>query len=308
MCRVLVYLGPRIALRDLLYASDNSLIRQTHDPKMLRMLNLAGCGVLAWDPTSRLPEEPLAYHSVTLPVFDRNLFAMSDKIAATAVIAHVRGVPLSSQSTVGEQNLHPFRFPGVRLAMAHNGGLAHFERMRFALARHFRPEVGAHIRGNTDSEWVYALLLSQLTDPHALHTAEEIIAAVRRTLDIIRAVREEHDIHTSSSLNLFLSNGRCIVAVRYVLDFGCYELDDPAHVRETDLAYLSLWYTRGAEYGQRDGEWRMLAGSGGGGAVLIASEPLTRDVSTWLELPEYSALSASFRPDGGNLDLFSAEL
>ena len=29
---------------------------------------------------------------------------------------------------------------------------------------------------------------------------------------------------------------------------------------------------------------------GSGAATLVASEPLTRDVSTWVEVPEYSAL------------------
>lgn len=39
----------------------------------------------------------------------------------------------------------------------------------------------------------------------------------------------------------------------------------------------------------------------GGDAVrslLIASEPLTVDISTWLEVPEYSMLMAQRTPDG----------
>jgi predicted glutamine amidotransferase len=33
-------------------------------------------------------------------------------------------------------------------------------------------------------------------------------------------------------------------------------------------------------------------------SVIIASEPLTTDVSTWLEVPEYSMLTAELTPDG----------
>jgi glutamine amidotransferase len=34
----------------------------------------------------------------------------------------------------------------------------------------------------------------------------------------------------------------------------------------------------------------MVGGAGSADSVLVASEPLTRDVSTWIEVPEYSAL------------------
>ena len=58
MCRVLAYLGEPVLLDDLLYKPDSSLIRQTYAPKMLHMLNLAGFGMQAWDPTSFRPEDP----------------------------------------------------------------------------------------------------------------------------------------------------------------------------------------------------------------------------------------------------------
>jgi predicted glutamine amidotransferase len=32
--------------------------------------------------------------------------------------------------------------------------------------------------------------------------------------------------------------------------------------------------------------------------VIIASEPLTTDSSTWLEVPEYSMLTAELTPEG----------
>jgi predicted glutamine amidotransferase len=33
-------------------------------------------------------------------------------------------------------------------------------------------------------------------------------------------------------------------------------------------------------------------------SLILASEPLTRDVSTWLEVPEYSMLTAWINDDG----------
>ena len=39
-----------------------------------------------------------------------------------------------------------------------------------------------------------------------------------------------------------------------------------------------------------DGEWRTVGAPGRYDAFLLASEPLTRDVTGWVEVPEYSAL------------------
>ena len=37
--------------------------------------------------------------------------------------------------------------------------------MRYSLVEHVRPELAERIEGTTDSEWIYALILSQLDDP-----------------------------------------------------------------------------------------------------------------------------------------------
>jgi glutamine amidotransferase len=37
----------------------------------------------------------------------------------------------------------------------------------------------------------------------------------------------------------------------------------------------------------------MIGGAKGNSSVIVSSEPLTRDTSTWFEVPEYSALIAS---------------
>ena len=60
---------------------------------------------------------------------------------------------------------------------------------------------------------------------------------------------------------------------------------------ETDLPFVSLWYAIGGEYTDRDGDWQMTAGDRAR-SVIIASEPLTTDHSSWLEVPEYSMLTA----------------
>jgi glutamine amidotransferase len=292
MCRVVGYLGRPMTVEHILYETDSSLVTQVHSPQMTALLNLAGFGMAAWDATSHRPDEPFVYRTTNLPAFDRNLRNLARKIDATCLLAHVRGCMFGGDEVVSEQNLHPFRFHGVNVTLAHNGHLREFSRMRFDLIGHVRPEFAKSIAGTTDSEWLYALLLSQLDDPFGEPEADELIEAIVRTLAIVRDARARHGIDTTSPANLFVTTGRCLVATRFSFDYGWYPDDDP--LLEIDLPYVSLWYTLGGSYVERDGEWEMV-GDGPAESFLIGSEPLTRDISTWLEVPEYSVLSASLR-------------
>ncbi|MBM4258765.1 MAG: class II glutamine amidotransferase [Deltaproteobacteria bacterium] len=294
MCRALAYLGQPVLLDHLLYGPDNSLVKQTYMPKMLRMLNLAGFGLNAWDLTSYDPETPFSYVSTALPIFDRNLKGLARKIKANCVLAHVRGVAYSPEVEIAPQNVHPFHFPGTKLWMAHNGDLARFREMKPFLAEHLHPQIAQFISGSTDSEWIYALLLSQLGNPMAYPEGGELQQAIERVLGLIRQVRERCGITTSSFVNLFITTGIEIVAVRYCFDFGCYATEIDA-LHELNFSFLSLWYTCGAEYGLHDGEWKMIGGSKTADSIMIASEPLTRDTTAWIEVPEYSLLYADMR-------------
>ena len=262
---------------------------------MLHMLNLAGFGMRAWDPESHEPAAPFSYLSDSLPVFDRNLKNLAEKVRAACVLAHVRGVAYSTAVDISLQNVHPFQFEGLPWALAHNGDLAGIQDMKPLLTRSIRPEWLARIRGTTDSEWIYALFVSQLADPAKPAPEAEVFGAIEKTLAIIRAARNELGIAQSSSVNLFIANGEQLAAVRYCFDFGCYRTEDPARVHEANLSFLSLWYTLGRDYGLHDGEWKMSGGAGQARSILVASEPLTRDTSAWVELPEYGALFAERR-------------
>lgn len=292
MCRALLYLGQPVLLDNLLFQPDSALVRQSYMPKMLHMLNLAGFGMRAWDPKSHDPASPYSYASDSLPVFDRNLKNLAGKVAAGCVLAHVRGVAYSTQVEISLQNVHPFQFAGVPLALAHNGDLARFAEMRPRLAARVRPELARHVRGTTDSEWIYALVVSQLDDPYVAPTGMALVAAIRRALEILREERAALGIDTSSSVNLFVTDGRQVAAARYCFDFGRYATGDAAKVHEANMSFLSLWYTAGRGYGMNEGEWKMTGGAENADSIIIASEPLTRDVGSWVEVPEYSILHA----------------
>jgi glutamine amidotransferase len=297
MCRALIYLGRPIPLDNLLFRPESSLVNQALLPRKLQMLNLAGFGMMAWDSRSHHPEVPFRYATPSLPVFDRNLRALATKLTPECVIAHVRGVAYAPTSHVSEINTHPFCFDRCTIALAHNGDLYRIDDMKRDLLNHIRPDMARHIAGSTDSEWIYALILSLLDDPHASPDGEELLSAVRRALAIMRDIRAKHGITISSSVNLFITTGEKVLGVRYCFDFGCYPSERPEQVHEANLSYLSLWYTTGRDFGFYDGEWKMIGGEETADSLLIASEPLTHDTAAWLEVPEYCAVFGSLRGD-----------
>ena len=135
--------------------------------------------------------------------------------------------------------------------------------MRVALLSHVDPAVAQHLGGNTDSEAIRAC----------------------------------------SPINLFISDGDSILALRYAFDFGHYDEALPDSAGSSMHSFPSLWCTTGAEYGFHEGEWQMAGGAPLLDSILVASEPLTRDTSTWLEVPEYSVLHASRRGGGKGLQV-----
>jgi glutamine amidotransferase len=297
MCRALLYLGQPVLLDHFLFQPDSALVKQSYMPKMLHLLNLAGFGMRAWDADSHEPDRPFAYASDSIPVFDRNLQGLAEKIRARCFLAHVRGVPYNARVEISTQNVHPFQFTGVPLVMAHNGDLVRFPDMKPLLTPHVKPEFLAQIRGTTDSEWMYALVVSRLKDPHARPSADDLHAAVVQMLEIVRDVRKQLGIALASPVNLFLTDGTQLAAVRYTLDFGCYP-PDPAEFLPGHVNYYSLWVTLGRDYGLHEGEWKMTGGADNADSVLVASEPLSRDISAWVEVPEYTMLHAALRRNG----------
>lgn len=284
MCRMIAYHGPPVLLDDLIVKPDSSLVHQVIDAKMLAMLNLAGFGLAAWSDHMAEPDRALLFHSTEVAIFDPNLRALARQLPVSALVAHLRGIPYDGQVAVNRQSLHPFYFAGSPLVMAHNGDLADFGVMRFALVKHIRPDILRAIPAMTDSAWLYALILSGLADPAGPLSVDAIFGAVERALNIVRGVREQFSIARSSSVNLCLSDGRNLVGVRFSFDFGRFERPP----FQGGVEFLSLWYTVGQRYGHADGEWKMTGGPGP--ATIIASEPLTSDIATWIEVPEYSAL------------------
>ena len=288
MCRLLGYLGDDLQVSALITDSDSSLTRQATDSSVQNFMNVAGTGFKAWENGSIYEDEPYTYKSIELPMYDRTLMGLTKKLKANCVLGHIRATVYGNLSLVNTTNVHPFQFTGTKIALAHNGGLTDFPKMKFALAAKCKPEIANKVEGTTDSEWIYALFLSMLNDPFANHTSEEIANAASKTIQEIKTLRDQFHIDTHSVINLIISNGKSMIATCFTYDFGCYEgIVSPAVLSPQ---MHSLWYTAGDKFGEHDGNWAMSDGNNDGTStsIIIASEPLTRNDSSWFEIQKYS--------------------
>lgn len=302
MCRILSYLGEPILLEELLYKPDNSFITQSYHPKyMSHLLNLAGFGIAAWDEKSYQSAIPFIYKTPQLPFYDDNLRSLASKIMPCCFLAHIRGVAYNEKQVVSTQNVHPFIFPSTTVALAHNGALLQFEEMKYDLLDYIHPEIQKDIRGTTDSEWIYAIFLSHLTYAADHYESQDIIKAIIETLKILQRVRHKYNIATTSPVNLFISNGEFIATTRFVFDYGW----NPKDARSAHAAYHSLWYTYGESYGYYDNEYKM-RGNKRKASMILASEPLTEDTTTWIEVPEYTLIVA--QKDQGDIKIISQDI
>lgn len=287
MCRALVYIGKPILMNSMLFKTDNSLITQTYNPKLMTIIqNLAGFGAIEWSSKLNSGGKPLIYKSIELPFFDKNLASIAECVTSSCFMAHIRGVLYQNQEIVSPQNNHPFLFEGTNVALCHNGSLYGIQIIRDYVYSHVPAEITSQIKGTTDSEIIYALFLSKLKDKYT-NNVLEVQNAVLETLDHISILRKKHSLNILSPVNLFISNGDYVIATRYSFDYGHLT---PNIVDLGHFTYHSLWYTVGDSYKEFEQGFAMSGKKSS--SIIISSEPLTEDMTSWIELPEYSLISA----------------
>jgi glutamine amidotransferase len=204
MCRLLGYVGLPIQLDRLLIKPEHSLIVQSYQPREMTagLLNADGYGVGWYHPTRR--EHPYLYRSI-LPIWnDINLPHLSRYIESDCVIASIRSA--TPGLAVDLSNCPPFQ-QNLILA-AHNGFI---ERFRQTLYRPIRDrlsdELYQSIHGNTDSEHLLALILSE-------HQQQGVSLelAIERALTIVFELAEIYQV--SVAANLLISDGDRLIACR----------------------------------------------------------------------------------------------
>lgn len=260
MCRLLAYQGSPLAVDDLLYKPNHSLINQSYNAREIEEpLNGDGFGLGWYAP--QINAEPAVFVSVSPAWNNRNLRYMAPKLVSPTIFAHVRA---ASVGDVTENNCHPFHYGNM--LMMHNGGIQDFGRIKRDLVDSLSRERYLWIDGQTDSQHLFALFLDHyLTSGR--RDAGAMADALDRTFDDLVELKSRHGMTDASWLNIVVTDGVRTVASRYVDADG--------------QAPLSLHHTEGSQYVCDESGCSMRPAQAHEQAVIIASEPLTDNAKHW---------------------------
>ena len=265
MCRFVLYLGPSIPLGTLITEPAHSLIRQSLQSRHhVQPVNGDGFGV-AWYVPEIGPEATL-FRSVFPAWNNQNLIQLARVTGSSCILAHVRAA--TPGFPVTETNCHPFT--SGPYAFMHNGDVGGFQQVRRALLSSLSDESFAAIKGSTDSEHLFAVFLDCLGELRTLNSGKALAEALRQTIKRATSLVREHQITEHSYLNLAVSDGRRATVARFTTD------------REEQA--LSLFLHTGKRYVCENGVCRMVDPESGREAVIVSSEPLSRDPG-WTTVP-----------------------
>lgn len=275
MCRFVIYKGTSpVQLCHLLTRPCHSIINQAFDSRLRidrrRPINGDGFGVGWYDSVhdEELGSQPCIFTSVTPAWNNVNLVRLAEKIKSPLVFAHVRATTAGSLSL---DNCHPFVHG--KLMFMHNGGIADFPRIKRKIQQTLPDEIFNVVKGNTDSEWAFALLLSKLPDANAhSFTTNTLKQAMLDTIAHLNALAEEAGIEEPSLMNFCVTDGESVIVTRYISS------------RQDEAA--SLWFSSGTTFSEYapGGHYKMSKADKRENIIMIASEPLTFEKADWMEI------------------------
>jgi len=265
MCRFTFYMGDPVSLASLITEPENSLINQSiRAREREEPLNGDGFGVVWYVPGH---ESPARFRSVSPAWSNQNLAELARVTSSNCVLAHVRAATQNLE--VSEANCHPFRWG--RFAFMHNGDIKEFSNIRRPLIERLSDEAFGLIRGNTDSEHLFALVVDHLNRLQGESTCEALAEALNSSISEILEILHSHASEAFVLLNLVLTDGKNAVATRFSTDPNSIE---------------SLYINSGTHYHcDDDGVCHVLNKKGDAQAVLVSSEPLNSDQG-WQAVPK----------------------
>jgi glutamine amidotransferase len=211
MCRVLAYIGPEVPLENLLLKPENSLINQTLDPERHPLLQLAGWGFGAWSEHLLKPEAPLLYHRPMAAFYDDNAEGIIPSLQVSTMLAHVRAADYNSTTVLTDENCHPFSYQETPWIVAQNGDLPNWILLQRELLRHCKDEYLKQMRGTTDTEFLYVLLLSLLESD----SDEDVQRAFEEMLRLLVQAMKDLDLVALTKLKMALVSPNRIIGVNF---------------------------------------------------------------------------------------------
>jgi len=199
MCRLAAYIGEKRSLHELWLAPPHSLVVQSYAPREMNgaILNADGFG-MAW--YTAAAEAPALYRSV-LPLWsDENVARMAPHLVSGCALANVR----SATPGMGVQPTNVSPFTRGRWAFTHNGLIRSWAGLSRRLRAALDDAQYAAIEGSTDSEHLFALVMTHLAREN------DPVAAVRGALAELERLTDQ-----GALLTFVLTDGRWLIAVRH---------------------------------------------------------------------------------------------
>ena len=216
MCRLAAYLGAPVPLGRFLFDPPHGLPKQAWAPQELRYarLNADGFGIGWYGDDAR----PITYINPAPIWTDPNLPHLGRALRSPLWIGSVRSA--TDGNPVSHANTQPFG--DSTLLFDHNGFIEDFHAgLRARLCAELRPAFLADIRGNTESEYLFALLRQILADDATL-PLERALARLAARVDAWN--------DGVALLNILVSDGERICALRHAVADPCpslyYSTDD----------------------------------------------------------------------------------
>lgn len=203
---------------------------------------------------------------------------VSGIVSSETVVAHIRKATQGSMTVL---NSHPFQYG--RWVMAHNGDVPRFPEVREKLEGAIAPRLRRFILGDTDSERIFFLFLTELSKYGELAGQlgiDEVMRSVRDTVKLVRALADVEGDAARSLLTMLVTNGQVMAA-----HHGGKEL------------YYSTWKRRCADRDVCPSLSAVCEAPSVTGSVnhmLIASEPLQGE-NVWEPLAEGDVIGVDWR-------------
>jgi len=184
----------------------HSLYRQSWEPEEMEdaVLNADGFG-FGW----LNPSKQTVIYTNTIPIWsDTNLNGLSESLISPYWLANVRSA--TPGQSISHDNTHPFLLD--QTLFTHNGYIENFSlKIKPVFHDILDASIQAEIQGNTDSEYIFALLRQQLLKTPDV--AEAIPAMISTLSEIIG--------DTKILLNLIVGNGTQFHILRHAINGEC---------------------------------------------------------------------------------------
>lgn len=306
MCRVLAYIGPEIPLESLLLEPDNSLINQSLDPELHPLLQLAGWGFGIWSEHLLKPKEPFLYRRPIGAFYDDNVEGIIPSLQSSTLLAHVRAAAYNSSTVLTDENCHPFSFDETPWIIAQNGSVPNWRILQRELLTHCEDKYLKQMRGTTDTEFLYVLLLSLLKGD----SDDDVKEGFETLLEVMLQAMKKLDMVELTKLKIALVAPNRIIGVNYGYDSeGKTDVSgDWKQLRKSEpgkddnsLSMLlePMYLLMGKNFQEYANSYELEAcPAEEATSAIFASEPLTEDGDEWLNI-EFGEIVALERKGDG---------